>query len=390
MKMKSFALAVFLVGGSQLGCAGISAGFAAFANADYVNALKEFQPAAEKGDARAQVILGQMFRSGRGVPHDAVQAEKWFRLAAAQGNSVAQYEIGRDLVNGIDDREVEGVKLLQASAMQNNINAMEVLGSVYADERGGASRDANEALKWFSKAAARGSRHAQAEIALLSAKPGLEHGLALFNVASFAYAMSELKPWAEMGDSRAQYAVGAMYGMGEGMWLRENKELALKWVELSAAQNNADAQFWLAFNVEKDPSETLRLYRLSADQGNVDAMIRLGSTYEFGRYGVEKDLNIAMQWYIKAASTGCANQQFAVGDMYTEGKIVPVDLVEAAKWYEMAAKNGFLPALTKLGDIYAQGRGVAKDKALATKWYLKAIDSDSIEAQRGLAELLGE
>jgi len=36
-----------------------------------------------------QVMLGQLYRDGRGVPQDSVQALLWFTLSAAQGNVVA-------------------------------------------------------------------------------------------------------------------------------------------------------------------------------------------------------------------------------------------------------------------------------------------------------------
>ncbi len=37
------------------------------------------------GEARAEAILGEMYRTGRGIPPDGVEAFKWFTLSAAQG-----------------------------------------------------------------------------------------------------------------------------------------------------------------------------------------------------------------------------------------------------------------------------------------------------------------
>ncbi len=42
---------------------------------------------AEKGDARAQTKLGQMYAKGEGVLEDDVEAVKWFRKAALQGGA---------------------------------------------------------------------------------------------------------------------------------------------------------------------------------------------------------------------------------------------------------------------------------------------------------------
>ena len=46
--------------------------------------------AAEQGDADAQFNLGFAYATGEGVPQDDAEAVRWFRLAAEQGNALAQ------------------------------------------------------------------------------------------------------------------------------------------------------------------------------------------------------------------------------------------------------------------------------------------------------------
>jgi TPR repeat protein len=72
----------------------------AFDAGDYAKAAKLFKPLAKKGNAIAQVSLGEMYINGQGVPQDDQEAEKWYRLAAAQGNSVAQSYLGWMYING--------------------------------------------------------------------------------------------------------------------------------------------------------------------------------------------------------------------------------------------------------------------------------------------------
>ena len=50
--------------------------------------------AAEKGDARAQASLGQLYSLGIGVEKNFKEAVKWFQKAADQGNALGQYNIG--------------------------------------------------------------------------------------------------------------------------------------------------------------------------------------------------------------------------------------------------------------------------------------------------------
>jgi TPR repeat protein len=63
-------------------------------NKDYKKALEILKPLAEQGEAKAQVILGEMYLSGKGVPQDDKQAVKWWRLAAEQGEAAGQSTLG--------------------------------------------------------------------------------------------------------------------------------------------------------------------------------------------------------------------------------------------------------------------------------------------------------
>ena len=49
---------------------------------------------AEQGDAEAQVNLGFRYATGEGVPQDAADAVRWFRLAADQGHAEAMTNLG--------------------------------------------------------------------------------------------------------------------------------------------------------------------------------------------------------------------------------------------------------------------------------------------------------
>ncbi|MBX6321087.1 MAG: peptidoglycan-binding protein [Rhodospirillaceae bacterium] len=65
--------------------AGYDEGLAAYQRGDYGGAWLELGPAAEVGDPRAQLLIGQMYAQGVGTSADRVQALKWLNLAAAGG-----------------------------------------------------------------------------------------------------------------------------------------------------------------------------------------------------------------------------------------------------------------------------------------------------------------
>ena len=74
--------------------AAVKAGVDAYNRGDYAGALQAWRPAAEKGDADAQYNVGQIYKLGRGVPVDMVEAEKWYRLAALQGHDLGEANYG--------------------------------------------------------------------------------------------------------------------------------------------------------------------------------------------------------------------------------------------------------------------------------------------------------
>ena len=60
---------------------------------DPAEAVRWCRLAAEQGDAVAQFNLGELYALGEGVPQDPAEAVRWFRLAAEQGYAV-QYALG--------------------------------------------------------------------------------------------------------------------------------------------------------------------------------------------------------------------------------------------------------------------------------------------------------
>src|SRR5262245_42524333 len=83
------AAALIFLGGSGAAWASYEDGQAAFEQRDYQEALVELQPLAEQGDARAQYLVGIIYRDGLGVQTDFVTAYAWLHVAAAHGQPQA-------------------------------------------------------------------------------------------------------------------------------------------------------------------------------------------------------------------------------------------------------------------------------------------------------------
>ena len=61
---------------------------------DYKEAVRWYRLAAEQGFSDAQYFLAGMYDRGLGVTQSFTEAVRWHKLAAAQGNTKAQYNLG--------------------------------------------------------------------------------------------------------------------------------------------------------------------------------------------------------------------------------------------------------------------------------------------------------
>ncbi|HKB58574.1 MAG TPA: tetratricopeptide repeat protein [Gallionellaceae bacterium] len=72
----------------------LKAAEAAYYRKDFATAARGFQLLADRGNARAQFFLGEMYLAGTGVKQDDAQALKLERAAAEKGSEGAQYTLG--------------------------------------------------------------------------------------------------------------------------------------------------------------------------------------------------------------------------------------------------------------------------------------------------------
>ena len=144
-------------------CCGIVAAFflvpfLAFAQAPDLKALKA---RAEKGDAEAQYILGELHTNGGSAALNFIEAFHWSGKAAAQGHVKAQYRQAalyfdgqgaqRDLPKATElfKKAAEGLRKL---AEKGDADAQMKLGTLH--QRGlGVAQDSKEAFKWLKLSA---------------------------------------------------------------------------------------------------------------------------------------------------------------------------------------------------------------------------------------------
>jgi hypothetical protein len=72
----------------------------------------------------------------------------------------------------------------------------------------------------------------------------------------------------------------------------------------------------------QNKAESLRWFRLAADQGNAEAKVEVADIYRlfFRSYGVKPNEAEALKYYRLAANQGNANAEFQIGNMYLLGE----------------------------------------------------------------------
>ena len=147
---------------------------------------------------------------------------------------------------------------------------------------------------------------ALALIGLASADP-LEDGVAAYRQGDFTAAMRLLRPLADAGDAKAEFHLGRMYALGQG--------------------------------VGQDPRQAVAWYRKAAEHGDAEAEFVLG-VMSLDRSGASQDAGQAVAWLRKAADKGVFNAQFRLGMMYAKGASgLEPDPIAARMWLSLAAER---------------------------------------------------
>jgi TonB family protein len=317
--------------------------------------ISQLRKAAENGDPAAQHSFGAALRDGTGVSQDVVAAAVWLSYAAyfGEGADRMRYKTAdRELFDRLSEDQWREVSRRRAAivrplAESGRAWAQFALGLDYYDGTQTGSKDPEQALRWFEKAA-------------------------------------------KQGYSMAQFMVGMSYLRGNGAAVDAPK--GIDWLRKAATQGHLYAQLVVGnayFNgngVSKDLSQALQWWRKAADRGLAEAQANLGAAYVEGDRGVARDYREGAQWYLKAADQGFAVAQAQLAAMYEKGLGVIQDTKEALYWFRLAAGGGDVVAQYRLGISYRDGGVVARNAIEAHKWLNLAASRADGEFQKQFAE----
>ena len=234
--------------------------------------FERFREEAEKGNADAQVFIGNCYANGDGVAKDIGQAMSWYRKAAMNGHAQAQCDMGVRYLYGL-----------------------------------GVAKDEIEAYAYFSLAGSSNSLASQ-NLSFLQSKLSTDDrllGLKRKKELQKEIAASESNKVVEGGQSRSN-------SDSPEEKLRKNTEFfRAEFVAHKAKaelQGDASAQYQLGvyyfngYGVAMDVAESFKWYLKAAEQGHAGAQSAVGGCYYAGK-GVAKDeVEAYAYWSLAAAN----------------------------------------------------------------------------------------
>jgi len=192
-------------------------------------------------------------------------------------------------------------------------------------------------------------------------------------------AWMQLERAAVRGDATAQEWMGRRC-LGEFDATESDYNCARSWLAQSASQGRSRSQMLLAYLLMNghggpvDEPRAARLYRLAADQGDVDAQNNLGEITEMGR-GVAPNPEEALRWYQSAAERGLGSAQFNAGRLLAIGVGNRKDPAKARVLLLQAEGNGIAQARQVLNWLDRQDVPESRESAAQTSATVLTGDS---------------
>ena len=444
-------------------------------------ARRYIRAAAEDGRAYAQVLLGKMYYWGNGVAEDDAEAFDWFTKAYENDPQAGAFSLAQCYQYGVGVEQDTGkARKIYLEVASEDADAATGLGDIYADKDAGfydpkrsvayyrqgheggdvdgtvmlgtayfkgkgVGQDYKRAAELFRKGADHGNALAMAYLGHMA-----ENGLAAAKDADAAAGWYEKA--AEGDNAYAARRLVAIYSNGLGA-LRDRQK-ALHWQIRLGKGGDADVAFEAAEALSHsamlgDGEEALKLYKVAADDGNLEAAVKW-SQAQILEEASEPDFHGAVGLLVKIAKSdplaslgplselvrntetgklekqGERNRNLFLGLAYQYGIVLPADpekaeehlrlaaadadhlptaryaladflltreterpgaKEEALGHLEFAANRGLTVAQQRLGDAYSNGTGTPRDTGKAAFWWQLA-GKTSIKARIAAADLM--
>jgi len=221
------------------------------------------------------------------------------------------------------------------------------------------------------------------------------------------------------GSSDSKFRIGALHKYGFG-GIKQDYELAFKYLSEACNEGCSGAYPYLAefyengWFVGKDLNQAIKYYYLSGKdyfekakkceklagvdsagtpgnfmegylryaegaEGDARAMYALSERYRYGLNGVEKNIDLGIEWLKRAAEKGLTIAMFELGEYYNSKE----DFETAIKYLEPCSLRGHQESMGSLAFAYTilQIKGVTIPEGLIPNLYIAAGDFDAVRSK---------
>jgi len=354
---------------------------------------------AEEGIRDAQYQYAYHLLTGQGVQENLPVAKQWFKKAADQGHTEAQYRLALIDLQGKEhgiSKPAEAAEWFLKAANKGHVDAQFNLGRLCLDGRGVAQDSAN-ALAWLKLAA---NQSHTSSLFLLGRMH--EKGQGTNEDLESAYALYEKA--AMQGHPAAQYKMALM--LRDGIGINADKAKSNEWFSKAEAQG-------LPRPTEPKAPVVSEAQAESGPEGPAGPLPKVGSREN----AVAQQTPLAKPIVNKPASTNLpqkpqheflhspkaakqfqeeqkeqksdiASVEYKIAENFAEGAAIAPNPQKAREYYQRSAEKGHAEALYKLGMEYLAPPGAeAPEPANAIVWLERAAAQGHPASQNQLGEI---
>jgi hypothetical protein len=335
-----------------------------------VEAVPYLKVAAQKHSVVAQRDLGLILLNSK-KPNEAVN---WFKQGAESGDLTCTFYYGKMLIEGlgISANPKEGANYLLKAAEAGFPQAQYYVGNCYMSGTG-LTKNSDQAVVWYRKAAGNGVSNAQWALAQCYREGNgtpVNYDQAMYWYAE-AVSKGHSKAFKQLVKDSIPESPFVAYLKGMKSYINKDFDSAFKDFKIVEKAKVVDGKVMEAAIVANNSYAKHNMKKgikllTDAAKTNAQAMYLLAALYEAGK-GVDKNMDLAVDYMTKAANAGYGAAECALGDMYYEGRGVPQDYSLAVQWYNKANEQGQLAenSAKRLAECYKNGWGANKDESMA-------------------------
>jgi TPR repeat protein len=266
----------------------------------------------------------------------------------------------------------QGFAMVQQARDLGNKRAEFIVGTFYHYGLG-TTPDPAKAMAAYQKTAAI-FPDSWLEMALLTA--GKPESAGYFQKFLVSLTDTSTQPLSPEND-RAGLSLRVAREYRDGKIIPADAQEAEKWFRKAIKMGNAKAatelaDLWIAQN-HSPATDSLALWQQAAEQGETEAQLRLGQTYQRGTI-VAIDILKAEQWYNKAAQAENPRGMVALASVWQQQGHQPTS--ETMDLLQRAAKLGESTAFLELGYAYEIGKLIPRDIVKAEQYFQQAISAN--------------